>query len=213
MDSVVQKAVDYLAEAGAPEYRWMFVFAGWLKGRGGQADDECLRDFAEEVLERLGPTGEHLDWSDFDAVKLEFKKAWKTRKFVANSQFFEKAVAESVGNPLRLGPPLNGWVVRVVNLGSCLQALQPGLPFMIPVNEDVARQLGTSIRTLSLALAEAIELGFLRVEEEATVKGKRRLARRLTFNHEHPDLQPRQTEPRGLRTKRWNGTTWSEGPL
>gem|GEM_PF-4730841 len=52
-------------------------------------------------------------------------------------------------------------------------------------------------RPLSLALNEAIRLGYVLVEEEATVKASRRLARRLTFNS---TFAPQ----RGLKTKRYD---------
>jgi len=191
----MNEVIEHLRAVGAAEYQWMFVFAGWAKGR--QVDDKMLQAFAMNVFIQLEPKGEFLDWSDPDAVRLEFKKACEARKFPLGTDNFGRAVAESLENPLKLEPPLNGWIIRVANLAYCLQRLQPGLPFLIPVSVECAEQLGTSIRTLSLALNEAIRLGYVQVEEEATVKGSRRLARRLTFN-------PAHAPQRGLKTKRYD---------
>jgi|GEM_PF-3189456 len=193
---LAEQAVEYLEEVKPPEHQWLFTFAGWLKGGGMRGKDgeataadhyECLRFFAREVQRRMHPSGKVLRWNDFEAVTLEFDKAWEKRKFPEASVFFYDAVLYSQENLLEL-QGLNGWVVRMVNLAFLLQEEQPGLPFLIPVNVETADMLNTSIRTLSLALARAVELDFVRVEEEAKMKGSRRFARRLTFNYEHPGV-------------------------
>lgn len=183
-----------------PEYRWLFLLVGYLRGnRVGLGPKEvppvesvapAALEFARRMHERRSGRGEHgpgeyIDWSDDGAVLLEFEAAWRKRKHVLGTDYFERAIELSKENPLGLASSINPWVRRVANMGFILQELQPGLPFLIPVSEATARKLGTSLRTLSLAVNGAIAQKFLRVEGKATETNGGRFARRLRFNPRH----------------------------
>ncbi len=185
-----------------PEYRWLFLLVGYLRGnRVGtlpkdappvESAGAAALEFARRVhAMRKGPV-DYIDWSDDGAVLLEFEAAWRKRKHVLGTDYLERAIELSKQNPLGLPPSINPWVRRIANMGFVLQELQPDLPFLIPVSEATAKKLGTSLRTLSLAVNGAIAAKFLRVEgkaPEGTVGETNggRFARRLRFN-------PRQTQ-------------------
>jgi hypothetical protein len=201
----VEEAIGFIQRTEAPEYQWMFILVGYVKGHrvgygvGARAGDffELAQAFGREVVCRLTSSFAEkvVDWSDEGAVCLEFERAWASRQHVKDSGFFQKAVDISLEEPLDLGPKVNPWVRRLVNAGFVLQELKPDVPFLLPINPDTAQLFGTTMRTLSLALQKAIGLGLIRVEQEARNNGTR-YARRLAFNYEHPVVAARLEKAR-----------------
>lgn len=182
-----------------PEYRWLFELAGRLRGvtpGSRSSDTRQLREFLPAVkllahqIERHELSGGSIDWEDIDSLELLFEQAWKYRKHVQDSELFGIAIELSKQDWLNLPEDMNKWVARMVNLGFCLQEAQPDNPFLIPVSETTADMLGTSIRTLGIALNKALEEKYLKLHRYQPQVSNKRFARRINFNYSHPEIKP-----------------------
>jgi hypothetical protein len=192
----IRELADTLEKTRAPEWSWLFRLAGRLKGvfPGLRSSDKRIvpqlipyaHEFARIMTARGVSKGETIDWTDEDAVALEFERVWKQRKLPEGTNNFEIALAGSGENPLGLEG--NKWVVRLVNLGFLLQQMQPDTPFLIPINEENAEKLKTSIVTLAAALNKAIAERYFLVRRRSQTTGIRR-ARQLQLNYTHAEIK------------------------
>ncbi|RYG40531.1 hypothetical protein EON79_22455 [bacterium] len=192
--SAIQEAVDDIERYSLMDYQFLFSLAGRLRGCNALyrwSDEEALVKFLPAAIEfgqRLSGTkyDGYIDFGDPDAVELEFRKAWKKRRLPKGTDIFEKAVELSKEDFLEMPQETNRWVVRIVNLAFALDEMLRDCPMLIPVTEKTAAMLGTSIRTLSLALQRAIDEGFICVKPGSLVSRRSRKARQLLFNAGHP---------------------------
>ncbi len=194
----IDAAIDHIKREEPLEYEYFFILAGYLRGvsPGSNSHDmqramalvPAAQEFGRRIYdEELG--GMFIEFSDNDAAELEFLKAWGKREYAMGGNRFEQAMELARLNPLELPDHVNKWVALVDNLGFCLAEMQGRLPFLIPVNETTAGLAGTSLRTWSLAVQEAIKSKFLTVREHAKLDGGPRRARRLVFNYQNPHVK------------------------
>lgn len=196
--SAINSALDHIQREGSLEYEFFFILAGYLRGLypGSHSKDirrareliPAAQEFGRQVSD-LDLGGTFIAFDDPDAAELEFLKAWGKREYGMGGNTFGQAMDIARSNPLELPDHINKWVILVNNLGFCLAEMQTGLPFLIPVNEEVATQAGTSLRTWSLAVQEAIRSKFLTVRVPAKTEGGPRRARRLVFNYQNPHVK------------------------
>ena len=191
----VSLALQDIEDGQLLEYQFLFVLAGRLRGtepglrqsdrRAAEKFLPLALDFAKKVVKNDLAHG-FIEWDDADSVKLEFLKAWSSRRLPKDSLLFESAVEHSAANPLQLPDDRNKWVNRIANLAFCLSEMLPDTPLIIPVSEKTAGMLGISLRTLSLAMQEVIREKLVLVIVKPDQALPRRLARRLKFNARHP---------------------------
>lgn len=192
---IIASTIEEIEEKSIPEYSYLFTLIGHIRRtkhglrqqdrRQARAFADIARKFAQEILTR-GLGGNRINWADTDAVLLEFETAWMARRLPKNTNFFETAIELSIENILELPSERNYWVNRVANVAFCLGELLPDTPILIPVSDRTAAMLGTSLRTLSLALREAIRERLVLVIGKADPRKPVRQARRLKFNSKHP---------------------------
>lgn len=184
-----------------PQHLWLFELAGRLKG----GVPEGLRSEGE-IGERLSPLAlvlvdlldgrkaipisksRRIEWSDPEAVMLEFEEIWYKRKFAKGSPYVDEAVDFAAGNPLGLEG--NPHYIKLLNVAYYLQTKQPGLPILLPISAPLASKLGTTPVTLGTAIAKAIREGILEVVD-ATFDIKSGKARSFRMNMTHPLLKAR----------------------
>jgi hypothetical protein len=197
---IALEAMWLCQEKDSPPFQCLFDLVGLIRGRyrgavvkpeeGAEATWHIAWDLARMMGESPSGYWDFTRWRDSDAVKLEYLEAWRARREVMNSP--NLGIAIDISQVLECFGELKGdnyWVWRVTMVGLILQELQPHRPFFIPVNEEVAKRLGTSIRTLSLAINRALEWEYLLVVEQANLNPKRRRARKLKFNYERDETQ------------------------
>lgn len=191
---IISQSIDVIKKEKLSEYKWMFVLVGFLRGiepslratdkRAAKRFLPVAFEFARQ-LRNEGFESSLIDWEDPASVELEFEKSWASRQFPKGSGFFELAVEISKHDPLQISEKTNSWVARITNLAFCLRELIPDNPILIPVNDRTAELLGTSLRTLSLALQQAISEKTVLVVEKPDQALPARRARRLKFNPKH----------------------------
>jgi hypothetical protein len=191
----VQATLEDIETEGLLEYQYLFALAGRLRGSEAglrQSDRRAAHKFVPAALEFARLVEEQelgrgiIDWGDPDSVALEFEKAWSSRRLPKNTNIFETAVKLSENNFLMLSSTRNKWVNRVANLAFCLSEMLPDTPTLIPISDKTADMLGTSLRTLSLAVQEVIRERLVLVIEKPDQSLPARRARRLKFNSKQP---------------------------
>jgi len=190
-----------------PQHHWLFELAGRVKGalpqelRDQVALSSSLAPLALLLVDAIDAQGDlpkkgRLDWTDEDAVLLEFDEIWTKRKFPKGSPFMDEAIDFALRTPLPI--PGNKHFVRVLSVAYHLQTRQPELPILIPVNPEIARKLGTTAVTLGTAISKALREGYLQiVDGHFDIKAGK--ARSFRFNFDHPMIEAvrRQAHQRG----------------
>ncbi len=189
--SCIEATLEDVEREALLEFQFLFALAGRLRGAEAglrQSDRRVAKSLVPVALEFAAKVSEGglsngvLDWSDPDSVALEFEKAWSSRRLPKDTRIFEAAITISETNLLGLAIDRNRWVNRIANLGFCLSEMLPDTPILIPISDRTAGMLGTSLRTLSLAVQEAIRERMLIVLEKPNQELPSRRARRLKFN-------------------------------
>ena len=186
-----------------PQFLWLFMLAGSLKGFLG-VDDQKDEDFAftlfplvqvfTALLQLRGMLGSknRIDWFDDEAVEIEWLQAWSARKLPSGSNAIEDAFEIAKANPLQLTG--NRYLIVIINMGFALQTQNDPFPFILPVNSKVARTLGTTVPTVGSAISKAIRDGYFVVVEHGYSASTKR-ARLFRFNFNHPSLAESELIP------------------
>lgn len=180
-----------------PQYLWLFYLAGRLKSffaaeeQGNEERALELSPFAwvfADLLRAHNLVGrkDRTDWSDSEAVEIEWLNAWANRKLVVGSSALSDAYEAAAMNPLKLKG--NRYFLIIVNMGYLLQRQNDTFPFILPVNATVARMLSTTVPTISAAVAKAIRDNFF-IIVEGKFSASARKARLFRFNFDHPTIQ------------------------